>query len=222
MVLPSAANGKQVLALPIAGMTCAACSTRLEKTLNRLPGVAARVNLATETASVEFDPAQTDLETLLAQVARTGFSVPPQTLDLQLAGMTCAACASRIEKVLNDLPGVEARVNLATERARVRYTPGRADVERLLAAVARAGYQATPYTEASRAEEKARKLADYRREVRCSPLPPCSPCPCWSRWPPWSPCRTAASGCRAGCSGCWPRRCSSGRDAASTPAPGPA
>ena len=43
-----------------------------------------------------------------------------QALELPLAGMTCAACAMRIEKQLNKLPGVEATVNFATERATVR------------------------------------------------------------------------------------------------------
>jgi Cu+-exporting ATPase len=157
---------RHILELPIAGMTCAACSTRLENTLNRLPGVRAAVNLAAEKARVEFDPGQCDAEAILAQVAKTGFSVPAQTLDLQLTGMTCAACAGRIERVLNGLPGVEARVNLASERARVRLTPGLTDVEALLAAVQRAGYGATPSTEAGRAEEKARKQAEYRRELR--------------------------------------------------------
>ena len=153
-----------VLELPIAGMTCAACSTRLEKNLNRLDGVDARVNLATEKARVEFDPAAASADAILAQVARTGFTVPVQTLDLGIGGMTCAACSTRLEKVLNKVPGVEARVNLATEKARVRYTPGLADAAAVLAAVARAGFTATPITEAARAEAKAAKLSEYRHE----------------------------------------------------------
>jgi Cu+-exporting ATPase len=163
---PPSSHATRCLELPIAGMTCAACSTRLEKNLNRLDGVKAEVNLATERARIEYDPARTHPATILAQVEKTGFTVPTQTLDLQLSGMTCAACASRIERVLNGLPGVEARVNLATERARVRFTPGLADPDVLIAAVERAGYGATPITEATRAEEKARRAAEYRRELR--------------------------------------------------------
>jgi Cu+-exporting ATPase len=155
----------RVIELPIAGMTCAACSTRLEKNLNRLEGVSASVNLAAEKARVEFDPDRVDAGAILAQVERTGFSVPAQTLDLRISGMTCAACSARVEKVLNALPGVEARVNPATERARVRYTPGLADADDLVAAVRRAGYDADPVTEAARAEEQARKAAEYRHET---------------------------------------------------------
>ncbi len=164
MALPSSPL-RQVLDLPIAGMTCAACSTRLEKNLNKLEGVAAQVNLAAERARVEFDPASASASAIVEQVRKTGFSVPAQTLDLAIAGMTCAACSARLERVLNQVPGVEARVNLATEKARLRYMPGLATADDLVAAVARAGFSATPITEASRAEEKARKAAEYRKEL---------------------------------------------------------
>jgi Cu+-exporting ATPase len=156
----------QQIELPIAGMTCAACSTRLEKNLNKLEGVSANVNLTTETARIEFDPTQNPPTALIEQIRKTGFSVPPQSLDLAISGMTCAACSTRLEKVLNRLPGVDARVNLAAEKARVRYTPGIATPDQLLAAVAKAGFSAAPITEASRAEAKARKAAEYRSELR--------------------------------------------------------
>jgi Cu+-exporting ATPase len=147
-------------------MTCAACSTRLENNLNRLEGVKARVNLAMERAHVEYDPAATKPEAILAQVKKSGFTVPTQSLDLQITGMTCAACATRVETALNKLEGVEARLNLASERARVRYTPGLVSPDDLIRAVEKAGYGAIPITEASRREEKARKAAEYKREVR--------------------------------------------------------
>ncbi len=152
--------------LPIAGMTCAACSARLEKNLNRLDSVTANVNLTTETARIEFDPARIAPAALLEQIRKTGFSVPPQSLDLAISGMTCAACATRLENVLNLLPGVEARVNPATEKARLRYTPGRVGIDEILAAVTKTGYAATPISATSRAEAKARKAAEYRSELR--------------------------------------------------------
>jgi len=156
----------QHIELPIAGMTCAACSTRLEKNLNRLDGVSANVNLTTEVAHVEFDPDKVTPADLVAQIGKTGFSVPDQTLDLAISGMTCAACSTRLEKVLNRIPGVEARVNLATEKARLRYTPGTADLDSVLAAVAKTGFTASPITESSRAEAKTHKAAEYRSELR--------------------------------------------------------
>src|SRR5215212_3041001 len=67
----------------------------------------------------------------------------PAVIDLELEGMTCAACASRIERKLNKLDGVEASVNYATEKAAVSYDDARVSVDELLAAVAGAGYRAS-------------------------------------------------------------------------------
>jgi len=88
------------------------------------------------------------------------------TVELALGGMTCAACAARIEKQLNKLPGVEAAVNFAAERAHVRYAPGEVDVGRLIATVVKTGFTADVSTADTRAEEKAKKLALYHEELR--------------------------------------------------------
>ena len=89
-----------------------------------------------------------------------------QTLALNISGMTCATCAARIEKVLQRLPQVEASVNLATEKAYVRFAPGSADADKIIAAVTRAGFTAVPASQVSDAEEKARRLAAYQGELR--------------------------------------------------------
>src|SRR5258706_1927644 len=84
-------------------------------------------------------------------------------IDLGLEGMTCAACAARIEKTLNRVPGVEATVNFATETATGRFDPALAEPAQMLAAVERAGYRATVRSdpERDRTEQKARKVAAY-------------------------------------------------------------
>lgn len=154
------------LDLPLNGMRCAACATRIEKVLNRLPGVAANVNFASEHASVELTTNETSPQQVVSAIEQAGFAVPLQTLELGIEGMTCAACATRIEKVLNRLPGVEASVNLASERARVRYQPGVADSSQLLESIQRAGFTARLASDRSREEEKARKIATYHAELR--------------------------------------------------------
>ena len=154
------------LDLPIAGMTCAACAARIEKVLNRLPGVQANVNLATEHARVALSSNETSPEQLVASIEKAGFSVPQQTVELGIEGMTCAACSMRIEKLLNRLPGVEAVVNLAAERVRIRYVPGVADSVLLIAAIDKAGFKGRLVDDKSRDEEKARKLAVYQAELR--------------------------------------------------------
>ena len=147
-------------------MTCAACSSRLEKVLNRLPGVEASVNLAAERAAVTVAGDATTPQRVVEAIAKAGFSVPPATVELELSGMTCASCSARIEKVLNRLPGVEAAVNLAAERARIRYVPGLVDIAGLISSVEKVGYGARLASDQSREEEKARKAALYRAEKR--------------------------------------------------------
>ncbi len=152
--------------LPIEGMTCAACAARIEKQLNKLPGVEAAVNFASERAHVAFDAQAASVAQLVETIEKTGFKVPPQSIDLAISGMTCAACATRIESVLNRLPGVEASVNFASEKASIRFRPGQADAAGLIDAVRRAGYEASVSTGDTRAVERERKAAAYRAELR--------------------------------------------------------
>ncbi|MXS83031.1 heavy metal translocating P-type ATPase [Nitrosomonas oligotropha] len=152
--------------LPIEGMTCAACAARIEKNLNKLPGVEAAVNFANEKAQVNYDENQANAEVLIKAIEKAGFHIAPRTIQLQLHKMTCAACAGHIEKALNQLPGVTATVNVATETARVSFIPGMMTTDRLIEAVVNAGYDATEISESSHAEEKARRLAAYQAELR--------------------------------------------------------
>jgi Cu+-exporting ATPase len=89
-----------------------------------------------------------------------------QTVELSIGGMTCAACSARIERQLNKLPGVEAAVNLPAERAHIRFDPAAVDVDKLIATIVKTGFTATPSTADTRGEEKARKEAAYRAEVK--------------------------------------------------------
>ncbi|MBK9363612.1 MAG: copper-translocating P-type ATPase [Rubrivivax sp.] len=128
----------------VQGMTCASCAARVEKALRKLPGVAdATVNLATEQAQVTA-AAELGLDRLTAAVEQAGYAVPAQAWQLRIEGMTCASCVARVEKALRKVPGVTmASVNLATETASVATRGGADGVAPLLAAVARAGYQAS-------------------------------------------------------------------------------
>nr|WP_038001020.1 heavy metal translocating P-type ATPase [Thauera linaloolentis] len=87
-------------------------------------------------------------------------------MELAITGMTCAACSTRLEKVLNRLPGVEASVNLATERATLRFAPGALTLEQATAAVERAGFHASDASRLEREVERARHRAEWRVELR--------------------------------------------------------
>ncbi len=152
--------------IPIEGMTCAACATRIEKSLNKLPSVHATVNLANEKARIKFDDTQTIPDKLVSSIEKAGFHVIPQSVQLQINGMTCTECSRRIKRALNKLPGVTAAVNLTTEKAHANFKPGSVTVSDLIAAVVKEGYNATEIKETNRAEEKARRIAAYQAELR--------------------------------------------------------
>ena len=148
------------LSVGIQGMTCASCAARVEKVLKQLPGVTeATVNLATEIATVAGD---TDMASVQRAIEKAGFSVPTESLKLDILGMTCASCSARVEKALNKVAGVlDASVNLATEQATVTLTQGTSTAA-LIAAVERAGYEARlPQTTAAPSTLPARTLPDW-------------------------------------------------------------
>ena len=130
------------LEVGVQGMTCASCVGRVERGLSKISGVeAASVNLATEKASVRFDPAQTDVQTVIARVRDVGYEPVTAELDLPISGMTCANCVNRVQRALGKVPGVlSADMNLASERAHVQYLPASTAPGQLKAAVRDAGY----------------------------------------------------------------------------------
>ncbi|MGX1183634.1 Cu+-exporting ATPase [Pseudomonas sp. F-14 TE3623] len=128
--------------LPIAGMTCASCAGRVERALSKVLGATAvSVNLATEQARVQAP--SDSLPALMEAVQQAGYSVPQQTLELSIDGMTCASCVGRVERALAKVPGVKSvSVNLANERAHLELL-GQVDPQTLIGAVTKAGYSAS-------------------------------------------------------------------------------
>ena len=149
----------QRLELQVAGMTCASCAGRVEKSLNAIPGVReATVNLATDKASVAADASVTT-HALAAAIRKAGYGVATTTMTLQVEGMTCASCVGRVEKALSKVPGVtSASVNLATGRATIE-TVAAVPAGVLEAAIRRAGYAAIDSNSDSAAEAHATQPA---------------------------------------------------------------
>jgi Cu+-exporting ATPase len=150
--------------LPIEGMTCAGCAGRVERALQKVPGVEqASVNLATEHARIQA-PADA-LPRLIEAVQGAGYKVNTQRLELAITGMTCASCAGRIERALTHVPGVSSvAVNLATERAHLELI-GNVDPASLLAAVQSAGYSASLINDAQSQPDPQRHLQRERWAV---------------------------------------------------------
>ncbi len=129
--------------LKISGMHCASCALNLERALRGRDDVYdARVNLASETAVVEYDPTKATLTDLERTVDDAGYEVVRNEATVRIGGMVCAACAQVIEASLTDLEGVyEARINLATENAHIVYNPALVTLSDIRAAIEDAGYQ---------------------------------------------------------------------------------
>lgn len=125
-------------------MTCAACATRIEKGLNKMDGVEqATVNLALEKSSIKYDPSKLSEQDFEKKIELLGYGVVKQKAEFDITGMTCAACATRIEKGLNKLDGVAvANVNLALEKATIEYNPSEVTIADIIARVEKLGYGA--------------------------------------------------------------------------------
>ncbi len=140
--VPESQQNKTQVVLPITGMTCANCSTTIERNLKRLPGVEkASVNLATERAHVIFDPSLLSTDDIVELVEELGYGVATTKAELPIEGMTCANCVLTIERNLKRLPGVEeVTVNLATEKASIVYNPAMLDLTEVKDLVEDLGY----------------------------------------------------------------------------------
>jgi len=156
--------------LPVEGMTCAACVGHVENALKGVTGVVeASVNLGTEKASVEFDPAEVRFQVLGDAVSAAGYKLGTQSASLNIGGMTCSACVSHIENALRDVPGVaEANVNLGVERASVEFVPGMVELSDLQAAVEGAGYRVEGFNDSGDQERELERLSKVKeiRELR--------------------------------------------------------
>lgn len=112
------------LQLPLSGMSCANCASRIAANLNKLDGVAATVNFALEQAAIELTSPDR-LPGVLDSIKSQGYDYGHETLSFQISGMTCAGCSARLNKMLAALPGViSAEVNFSIEQARIVLVPG--------------------------------------------------------------------------------------------------
>ena len=153
-----ASNVKET-SIQITGMTCAACATRIEKVLNKMDGVEkASVNLALEKSTIQYDPSKLSEIDFEKKIEAIGYGVVKQKAEFEITGMTCAACATRIEKVLNKTNGVaSASVNLALEKATIEFKPSEITIADLIARVEKLGYGAHQ-------KQENKEQVDYREK----------------------------------------------------------
>ncbi len=129
----------------IEGMTCSACANRVERAISKLEGVEkANVNFATETLTVDFNKENLNSQKIEEAVVKAGYGVKKngKTYNFKVEGMTCSACANRVERVTKKLDGVEnATVNFATEKLTIKVNEDEISYGDIKAAVDKAGYK---------------------------------------------------------------------------------
>ena len=154
---------KKKAELKITGMHCATCAVNIEESLSQLKdGTKASVNLGTDTAHVEFDPAKVTIHDIQKAVRDAGYDVVNQEVTIKVGGMMCATCVETIESALRALPGVvTATVNLGTEKAYVTFNPSVSGTFDMKKAIEDAGYQYLGISgEVSEEAEKKARDAD--------------------------------------------------------------
>ncbi|MFO7705176.1 MAG: heavy metal translocating P-type ATPase [Halopseudomonas sp.] len=155
------------ITLPINGMTCASCVSRVERALTAMPGVTAvQVNLAADNAYLELDDSQ-PLSAVSTALDQAGYQLGSDVRQVSIEGMSCAGCVRRAETALLNVPGVlSAEVNLASQQARIVYLAGM-PTDDIFRALKKAGYPGRWVTRVTAGEQdiQATKLKSERRHV---------------------------------------------------------
>ncbi|CAG9613639.1 Copper-exporting P-type ATPase [Bacillus rhizoplanae] len=153
-------NRQKETTLQISGMTCAACANRIEKGLKKIEGVEdANVNFALEKTQIKYDPDKTDIKEFKEKVQSLGYNIVSDKVEFDITGMTCAACANKIEKRLNKLDGVEkATVNFALESVLVEYNSNQVSIPDMKEAIKKLGYAL------EQKQEKMGEQVDHRQK----------------------------------------------------------
>src|SRR4030042_594111 len=166
---PLKKEGMKKIDLPITGMSCASCVAKIEKGLSKMSGIVdAKVNFATEKATITFDPAGAHIGDFVATIKDLGYEAGLDKVTLPIRGMSCASCVKKVENALNGLEGVvRANVNFATERATVQYIPSVVSIEDFRRAVKKAGYEVLQVETGGKEDvadrEKAAREAEYKK-----------------------------------------------------------
>ncbi|MBW6471315.1 MAG: copper ion binding protein, partial [Methanosarcinaceae archaeon] len=150
------------ITLKISGMTCAACASNIEKVTKNLGGViSSTVNVAVEKASITYDPTRVSPKEIEGAIKSIGYGVVKDKISFDIGGMTCAACAQNIEKVLKKLKGVEfVAVNFSLAKASVEYDSSLVSVPSMISAIEGIGYTASRKVDKKESEDRERKARE--------------------------------------------------------------
>ncbi|MCX9085423.1 MAG: heavy metal translocating P-type ATPase [Candidatus Methanoperedens sp.] len=150
------------MTLKISGMTCAACAANIEKVTKKLKGVnSSTVNVSIEKASINYDHSIVNQKEIENAITSIGYGVVKEKITFDIGGMTCAACAQNIEKVLKKNKGVESvAVNFSLAKAQVEYDPANVSVADMISAIEGIGYTASSKVDKKESQDRERKARE--------------------------------------------------------------
>lgn len=153
----------------INGMTCAACAQKVEKVTSKLNGVlSSSVNFATEKLSINYDETLVNHQEISAVIAKAGYEGvledAEKEITIPISGMTCAACATKIEKTVKNLSGVtQSSVNFATEKITIKYNPSIIRISEIKSSILKLGYTPLESISSNKVDEdKKRKELEIK------------------------------------------------------------
>lgn len=153
--------------LEIQGMTCSACANRIEKTLSKMDGVEqANVNFALERSTISYDPDKVGVHDFEEKIEKLGYHVVHEHVKFDVSGMTCAACATKIEKRINKMEGVSnASINFALENLSVDYDANQVKPQEMMDAIKKMGYELLlEQDEESKIDHKEEEIKKQQRK----------------------------------------------------------
>lgn len=157
--------------IKITGMSCASCVKAIETTLRKLEGVEnTSVNLATESAYIEYDPSKISLEKIIETIKSIGYDVleDEKTITVKIGGMSCAMCAKSIETTVSKLLGVKTvSVNISTESARIIFDSSTTSLEDIKQTIESVGYRflGVEGEEKSKEEDREDPITQMKRKL---------------------------------------------------------
>ena len=164
-------NGTEKITISISGMSCASCVAAIENALKSFTGVkSANVNFASEKATVEYDPAITDIKKIKNVITATGYQVINEEiaqknrkeLGLKIVGMDNPHCINTIDGALSALDGIISKTLHSNEKAEIIYNPEIITSRRIKEAISEAGYSSVEIGDGSVDREKQVRESEIR------------------------------------------------------------
>lgn len=157
------------ISLRIRGMKCTACAAQIEQSLKQMEGVSyAFVNSVLEMLTVEYEPAVVNLAQIKYRIKELGYDLIEDRVTLKVRGMKCVACATKIEKEINKIPGVcKATVNFVAEKVFLTYYSSKVSIKEILDVIDKLGYDVVSINDTIGAgKEKEIREHDVQRQKK--------------------------------------------------------